>query len=356
MLTRRSLFLLGLSGLLVQGCSGSSAEAALPPQGRKQQAQRKGTYPTGVLAGRPADDLYSHYLGSDGGRLPETITVDWNDRLKYLWEQKIKRSKGNAVVVRASREVRHEYRTLNPGTMRLRDYRKIASNDARRTYNSLNWDVVGRLYFTKGKKLNQRKLKLFKAVAKSIDGRELMAYMMTELMPSMDGGFNRDFMSFLLRYGGRRYVESIPAIFDPKTSFGPYQFTEYALYDVGGERRGASVLNQALPASMKIPGSVIKLRGDLHIRAAYLFALDNIARLIKRLNDKQLATFERIYKRSARDLVQFIGVSHHAPGYAPKAALRWLDNGGRAAFSVSTAYRFKMYARKTSANYDALPA
>lgn len=355
MITRRSLFLLGASALLMQGCSDSSAAAA-SPQKKGLQLHRKGTYPTGVLAGRPANDLYSFYIGSDGGRLPKTIAIDWNDRLKLLWEQKIKRSKGNPVVVRASREVRHEYRTLNPGTMRLRDYRKIASDDAHRTYNSLNWEKVGRLYFTKAGKVNQRKLKLFKAVAKTIDGRELMAYMMTELMPSMDGGFNRDFMSFLLRFGGRRYVESIPAIFDPKTSFGPYQFTEYALYDVNGVRRGASVLNQALPANMKIPGSVIKLRGDLHIRAAYLFALDNIARLIKRLNDRQLATFERIYKKSARDLVQFIGVSHHAPGYAPKAALRWLDNGGRAAFAVSTAYRFKKYAQKTSVNYDALPA
>jgi hypothetical protein len=355
MVTRRFL-LLAASALLIQGCSESSASPALEKkEGRKIQA-RKGTYPMGVLVGRPANDLYAFYIGSDGGRLPKTITVDWNERLDRLWEQKVKRSKGNAVVVRASREVRHEYRTLDPGLMRLRDYRQIASADAHRTYNALNWDKVGTMYFSKSGKVNQRKLKLFKAMAKLVDGRELTAYMLTELMPSNDGGFNRDFMSFLLRNAGRRYIESIPAIFDPKTSFGPFQFTEYALYDREGERRGASFLNQALSPNMKIPGSVIMLRGNLHIRAAYLFALDNIARLIKRLNDRQLKTLERIYKRSARDIVQFMGVSHHAPGYAPKAAMRWLDNGGRSSFSVSTAYRFKKYAIKTAANYDALPA
>lgn len=352
MVTRRHL-LLAFSALTAVGCSVS--DAASP---KRKPQPRKGTYDMGVLAGRPANDLYAFYLGSDGGRLPKTITVNWTERLDRLWEQKVKVSKGNPVVARASREVRAAYRTLDPQPMRLRDYQMIASNDALATYKALDWAKVGRMYFIKPKtkKVNQSRLNVFKSIARSIDGRTLMAYMMTELMPSFDGKFNRDFMSFLLRNGGRRYIESIPAIYDPKTSFGPYQFTEFALYDVDGKRRGASVLNQALPASHKIPGSVIKLRGNQHIRAAYLFALDNIARLIKRLNTTQLNTLIRIHKKKGRDIVQFIGVSHHAPAPAPKIAMRWLDNGGRSSFLISAPGRLRKYARKTVANYDALPA
>jgi hypothetical protein len=169
-----------------------------------------------------------------------------------------------------------------------------------------------------------------------------------------EGVLNREMLDFLLRNGGREFVEYIPAVYDGKTSFGPYQFTEFALYDGKGGPRGASVPNRALPLELQIPGSVIRLHDDLHFRAAYLNALHNIAMLIRKLNKKELAVFARVGVKSDKALMEFVAVAHHAPAYAMRAGRRWLDNGARKSFMVSAGGPYLIYAQKTASNYDAL--
>lgn len=341
-MNRRGLLFGGGATLLV-----STAHAA-PPSAKQ--------YPLGRLAGRPAADLYAVYIGFNGrGVLPKTLSIDWSARLRAMWAVKIVRSKRSATVGRTSRELLAGYSHRDRRTMSIRDYQAVAGREARAVHTWLAWEQIGRMYFRKKKSVNTRKLRLLKNIASRIGGRELIAYALTELMPGRnDGVFNRDFLDFLLRYGGRAYVERIPAMYDRYTSFGPYQFTQYALYDAGNQRRGASQVNQALPVQHRLPGSVIKLRGNEHFKAAYLFAVYNLAMLIRRLNIKQLAVLERVQRTSDDDLTEFIATAHHAPSLAYKAGMRWLDNKAKLPFRRSGSGRIIQYAGKTFVNYQAL--
>ncbi|HEX5774455.1 MAG TPA: hypothetical protein VFY28_00620 [Candidatus Paceibacterota bacterium] len=331
---------------------GSTASALV---GCDEAHSATGTYTLGKLAGRPVSDLFAIYIGHTGV-LPEKLTIDWGQRLHSMWEAKVRASRGNRVVVQTRNKLLGEFRHRDRRPLTLKDYQRIAHREASKLNDNLDWESVGRQYLRKGEgKVNTRKLRLLKNVAQMIRGRELMAYGLTELMPGRnDGAFNRDFLDFLLRNGGRSYVERIPALYDDRTSFGTYQFTSYAVYDGPGGPRGASIINRALPSGLRIPGSVMLLRGNDHFRAAYLFAVHNLAILIRGLNSRQTRTLERVWSKSGASLTEFVATAHHGPYPAYSAGQRWLDNRAKLPFRRSCAGRYLVYAKKTAVNYRAL--
>lgn len=316
----------------------------------RQTPVQTGVYPTGAIKGRLANDLYADFLGYKG-RIPSEIEVNWARQLETLWDRKEGRRGSNAVVSQTRDLVVPEYARYDPGQMSLVEYQQNAARQADAIYENLDWTAVGKSYF----KGDKRKLALLKNAAKTVGGRSIVAYAMTELLPSRsNGAYNRDYLDFLLQHAGRRYVESLPALHDSITSFGPYQFTQFAVYDAAGGPRGASRMNRFLPKEQKIPGSTMRLRNDDHIKAAYLFGLDNLATLIRKLNERQLRTFERVAPSKGLDIVQFIAVAHNKPAVAMRSGRRWLDNGARLSFMESCPRVSQVYAMKTVANFRAL--
>ena len=289
-------------------------------------------YDTGMLAGRKAGDLYAAYLGYNGKVIPTELKVDWTAQLDKLWARKSGRRNVTSVARQAHEALVAEYLAKDPGKITLESYQEIAGNQASAICTELDWDQAGEIY-----RLNARETALLKRVSCNMGGRVLLAYAMAELLPSTDGELNRDYLDFLLQHGGRRYVESLPALHDDLTSFGPLQFTQYAVYDTPRERRGASKVNIALPASseLRIPGSTLRLRENDHFRAAYMFAVSNLADGIRKLNGRQLAVFERVAGPRGVDVAQFIAVAHNKPVVGRQSLERWLDSGARGSYRDS---------------------
>jgi hypothetical protein len=174
-------------------------------------------------------------------------------------------------------------------------------------------------------------------------------------MPGVwDGKFNSQVYDFILRSGGRAYIESIPAVYDHMISYGPYQFTSYALYDDGMNRRGASVPNQALPIGLRIPGNVVNLRGNDHFKAAYLFAIDNEAHLLRKLNAHEFSVLEANWRNYRSDMLVYIAIAHHAPVPAISCGRRWLDFNARLPLYRSCSGILMQYGIKSIQNYRAL--
>ncbi len=321
--------------------------AAFLTTGKETAEARPQNYRTGPLAGKKFNDLYSEYTGIKG-EVPEAVTIDFNRQLNNLWEKKVRRSGNNPVVVKTRNEVLAEYNRTGPVKTDLSKY----SAEIGRVISSLNSTLDWKAYAQK-KGLSAQEVNLLQQLSYSIKGKDLAAYAMTELMPSKDGRLNRDVMNFLLSNAGKNYVETIPAIYDKKTSFGPYQFTEYALYEVDGVRRGASIPNQFL-RSGKIRDSVAMLRGTDHHKAAYLFVVDNLANLVNRSTKKQLNALTRVLREKHDDLVAYAATAHHGPGAAMKIAKRWLDNNAQLPYEVSCGRIYRLYAEKTKANLGAL--
>ncbi len=263
------------------------------------------------LRGRMLNDLFTHYTGITG-RVPEKVRADFPTvQLPHLWEEKKKRKGETPVVEQTKRALVSSYDQARAEKIGWREFRARGQSSVDTLRHSLDWRAIARHY-----KLSETDLRFVREFEGQIDGSALMSYALTELMPGTDGVLNREMFDFLLRIGGREYVERIPAVNDDKTSIGPYQFTEYALYDVGAEKRGASKVNQYLPKHLQIPGSVAKMQGDHHHKAAYLFAIDNLARLTRRLKDDDKAALLGRASELRPSIVEFVATAHNLPAVA----------------------------------------
>lgn len=254
----------------------------------------------------------------------------------------------STVVAQAGQQLVAEYRKGHTSTTFVAYVGRLSLVVAN-LRKAINWKTVG-----SATNLSKTDVALVKSIASSFNGKDMAAYAMAELMPSADGRLNVTVMDFLLRNAGREYVEGIPAMHDGKTSFGPYQFTENAVYDTPKGCRGASKINQALPLSQRIPGSVIFLRGDDHHRAAYLFAIYNLCTLVRNLNATEKKTLQLKWSANKDDLFLYCATAHHNPSRAFVAARKWLDNKAKFPYEKSCSLRISGYAVKTRNNLAAM--
>jgi len=304
-----------------------------------------GKYTTETLYGKKAGDLYSNYIGVNG-MIPDTLEVDFKKQLDDMYSKKIKKSNNKVIENFYNNHVKN-FNPKKTHKMSINRYISRAQNSMNNVNRNIDWNKVGEL-----KDLDKERLDLLKQISNSLDGKDLISYSLTELMPSKDGPMNVDMMNFMLENAGTKYVELIPALGDKLASIGPYQFTSYAVYDTPNEKRGASIINQALPKKIQIPGSVTKLQGDDHHKAAYLFAINNLAYLIKDLNKEEVEVLSKKGINNMENIVKFIATSHHHPESGKKIAKKWLDNGGDSDFTDFCSGRFIEYSKKTDANYD----
>jgi len=166
-------------------------------------------------------------------------------------------------------------------------------------------------------------------------------------------------LTYLLQNAGREFAERIPAVYDGLTSFGPYQFTEKALFETPEEVRGASRLNEHVDGE-RIPGSVSKLRGIEHHQAAYLLATQHIIKLIQNLDEDGVAVLEAGWEDNMSDIAQFIAAAHNYPYGSENivgaltSGQYWIDNNMEKDFHFSAGSHSREYAVKTKYNYKAL--
>ncbi len=336
---KKLLIFLIFCNLLLISCRESKYKPKLLPEGNN--------YQTGKLEGKRFSDLYARYLGiKDGTRLGKVLTTDFKKNFSDMWSRKAERS--HSKVVDAARdELVSKYEKSATYTT-FEEYTDHLSGLVTDVQENLSWKII-----VKEMKMKNSEINLAKKISLSISGKDIVAYIMTELMPSANGSLNRTFLDFLLRNAGQEYIEGIPALSDRKCSFGCYQFTEYAVFSNKKESRGASVINLALPKEKRIPGSVIYLRGSDHHKAAYLFAVYNICCLIRKLNQKEMAILESKWKSNKDELFLYCATAHHNPGRARDAARLWLKHGAFHPFEQSCSPRILYYAIKTRANLAA---
>lgn len=298
------------------------------------------------LAGRKFNPtgLYAIWTGLEN-TVPARATVDFRKQLVLAWALKCRRNTCTDVARQASNTIPFRY-PAKPTRMTMVEYLRFIDKEVGQAFVDTNWELVRQEY-----RLTPEEGRILRQMMRFISARELVAYSLTELMPSVnDGELNVEVLRFLLRYAGREYVELLPAVNDKYTSFGPYQFTHYALFDNGEETRGASRANQTLRRG-KIGGSVLKLKGPNHHRAAWLFALDNLAGIVKNSNKRELVALGVLATKPA-ELVKVVACAHHAPAPCRRVASAWVTSGAKGRFQMPG--RVNVYVRKTEQNYDAL--
>jgi len=207
------------------------------------------------------------------------------------------------------------------------------------------------------KTMSEKDIDLLEKLTDSFDEKDMLAYAMTEIFPSTDGNRNEMMLEFILTYFGREYLDLFPAMSDKKGSLGWYQFTEYALYHVK-DIRGASIINLLLPQEERIPGSVLDLKWNDHVKAAHLFSVYNWSGLIKSMNKKQKEKLENLIDSDHDELVEIKATMHHLPKYSKEAAKKWINHGAKKGqysdYAKIQRKSLEAYANKTKNNLMAL--
>lgn len=307
-------------------------------------ASRVGTFTAGELNGRNLGDLYAAYIGVS--HISEKVTVDPARQLDSLWKVKKACYKVSSVVGQLHKELLVSYRRGRTAET-LAEFATVADKEVRSARADMDWDKFQSLY-----RLSDERVAIARKLSDRLSGRDLVAYGMTEIMPTADGLLNLQVLEFLVRNYGPEFVYGIPAIHDKYASFGFFQFTSYAVNQKTGE--GASRASLALKRNA-LPGSTKDIRGTLQFRAAYLFAMHNLAVMIRGLGRKEFTVLSTLDAKNHDDLIQFIAAAHNGPAHARSAAERWLGNSMRKDFFVSVNNAsVRRYAYKTKMNLAAL--
>lgn len=263
-----------------------------------------------------------------------------------MWIRKIDREIVSGATINSATVPIQLYVT-DPKKMTLKQFIDGAEEEVKLVKKHIDKEGVCAEY-----KLTKSQCTAWKALVEQVRGLDLIAYGLTELMPSSEGDLNVAVLDILLKNAGSTYVFTIPALHDMMLSLGFYQHTSYAVNGSGGY--GASRINKYLTPPTKIPGSVIMLRDGQHHRAAYLFSLDNFANLAKRTNDKEFAVLKRALKQKPGDIVTFMAVAHHNPKLAMGSAKSWLGSGARGDINPHLKGRLRPYGKKSDNNLRAL--
>lgn len=293
---------------------------------REPRETWESSFDTGDLAGADiSEKLFVDYFGIEDGKMPERLSVNFPERLIAMWAKKNKRSHGDPKVKAVADAVLDEYCKHEPTPSNVEQFTAEADNVVRDVFKNINWDAVRML-----KGMSQGDIELAQKLLRNISGSSLAALCMTELMPSENGRINRSAFDLLLQHAGKEFIESVPALYDPLVSFGPYQFTAHALDGKSLKPAGASVINAALPEQMRIPDEVSSLRGRAHHTAAILYTIENACNFINTL--KQQSQAEVLLGRlgglvgdGSEDVALFLATAHHAPGAAMHTVMVWLE-------------------------------
>jgi len=299
--------------------------------------------------------------------VPSHVDVSFDEQMKLLYNKKInfERCKKNGkckeatdTVLSKMPELFEHYLNNDRQKMSLKAFIAIADNKVLLAKKSLDWAKVCKRYQSKKdiSKLREQKCALLQSIAKKIVGKDMVAYGMTELLPSAEGRLNVAYMDIILKNAGAEFLYHVPALGDELASIGFYQFTMYALRKDAEVTEGASIINSFVKdGGEKIPDSVVYLNGHEHHVAAFYFAVHNLSRLVFSLSDKGVKTLSKKHENYQDEMVMYIAAAHHAPGTAHKKTVRWINGGMKT--SLLSAYRglrIHQYAIKTKANLVAI--
>jgi hypothetical protein len=304
----------------------------------------------GALAGVRVADLFAFYLGvPEGTVLPETMEIDFDANIRSLWERKIERVRRRSPSwVENTERARDVFSRLytqaeNKESQTINQFIEQANAAVAIVNQNLDWEKLNTIDFEGAHfgKLTDNDIDLIRRLSGNVTGRMLLAYSITELMPSLRNyELNVNFYKFLLENAGANYLRCIPALYDNYLSVGLFQFTSFALYDMGNEKRGASLINTLLPQAEKIPTSVVRtLTNEDQMKAAYLFAIENITRLVLGIRADNNAP------------LRYIASAHHAPADARAAFRSWIDADFEGSHADLARASIADYIRKSHGNY-----
>jgi len=291
--------------------------------------------------------LNSYYVGKSRVGKVDWENLDLAANIEFMWQRKAQVFAVTPATAKSVKAIVARYRASPHQTTTLAAYVKHADVLVERARSGLDYPAL----CAKFRVPSDRCVRL-QYMTGRINGKMLVAYGMTELLPSRDGQGNARVLDMLLRRAGADYLNVVPALGDKYLSLGPYQFTSYAVRHDADGRQGANIVAEF--GKVAIPGSVAQLTPDDQPVAAFYFATYNLMRMVKNLTPGEYARLKQRSPVAQADLTVFMATAHHAPGKAIRAARLWLQARKVQPLAAFQSGDNVMYAKKSNANLRAL--
>ena len=318
--------------------------------------EEKREYDTREIAGRPFGYPISAYFGTKERIGPVTL-VDFRFRLAQLWKEKAGRLRVSETerpaLMRAIDDIVMSYDPDNPTTMSAGAYYLELTDSIKEVRAEVDWDKIHRAFRFSGPQNA-----LFRSFAENIDAKTLLAFNISELMPSQ-GNLTFKVFDTLLKTGGYEFISRIPAGGDDEMSYGPGQVTA-RLFQEGKNKRGSvAIMSGMLKKKDMVPKDITQLQGRHHHMASYLDALFNIGLLVQRIPDAQATAL--LKEPIGDDVRMFVSGAHNRPADAVDTFVRFAkaymdtrkhSSPARPRFAAFCTPRIAPYVGRTQANLE----
>jgi len=318
--------------------------------------ENKREYDTRAIAGRPFGYPISAYFGTKDRIGPVTL-VDFRYRLAQLWKEKMTRlrvsEKERPALAHAIDDIVMGYDPDKAMTMSAGAYYLELTDSIKEVRAEVDWDKIHRAFRFSGPQNA-----LFRSFAQHIDAKTLLAFNLSEIMPSQ-GNLTFKVFDTLLKTGGYEFISRIPSGGDDEMSFGPGQITAKIFQEEKNKRGSVAKMAGMLKRPDMITKDIAQVRNRQHHMASYLDALFNIGLLVQKLklSDEQMSALAR--EPIGDDVRMFISGAHNRPADAidsferfAKAYVAARKHGGQARprFITFCTQRIAPYVGRTLAN------
>jgi hypothetical protein len=317
----------------------------------KETTDTKVVTTMGDLEGMGCADILTYMFGCTGN-IGHVQTIDFAQNLRDAWDKKVSRHDISGAAAANKDKLVEGYVRERKHRMTIAQYAENIDIVLEKLYNDFDFDAYGKYFNLSTTKINTAKVLLGRLKAK-----HLIAYGLTELMPGAPVNAkgtepvprNIKILDFVLRTAGPEFLDQFPAINDEFLSIGTYQFTSMGgIRDDDDATLGASVSNNFVYTEKNsIPGSVYKLRGATHHRAAWLLAATHIAKTLKNIDDARCPTIINKFANPVQ-YVGYLGACHNQSASVNDFA-RWIQLG--AAGPVAFVRKSPKLARRVTEHY-----
>jgi hypothetical protein len=276
--------------------------------------------------------------------IPDETTVNWAKTLDHLWQMKLARSSVSGATQTWAHRVTEHYAHEERDTKSIGKFIKEVDGIAKTTHASIDYDAICNT-------LHINQCQDYKDTMSRIHGQNIVAYSLSEVMPSHNGAENYIMLDTILRNAGENYLDSIPSLGDSLLSKGAYQFTSFAVRrDESGMLGGATFVDGF--AGKHLPGSVIHLSTrDAH-KAAFEFVAYNFANIFRGMDAQDANRLAHVCTMDG--ITEIIATSHHMPAPAWLSAKKWAHDGCKDSLINHLGPQLREYAEKTEANFNAI--
>jgi hypothetical protein len=257
--------------------------------------------------------------------------------LDNLWKEKINKTNNEEFkkkLIELKINLIKDYQKWQGKKVDLKDFINYINLNVKKSLSALDWEQIkSKFVFSKESSeiLNRQKEELFNKI---INDKKFEKYLSLTLLVIIlneisfaslkNPDINLQVLNFLISNFGINFISLIPAIYDQRISFGPFQLTDLVVGDEKNKKYFVNDINEFVKESskkinLKLPDKLEEFRKSHHYQGTVFLCVYYLCSYIKKANEAQTNqikdTFEKQKEEFYYQLFLMWCACHHG-GYS----------------------------------------